>query len=266
MEKRMSRMNLSESLDEFRQWAGEVERLEREVDEGKGSAAERLMFQVYGGIHHVPSLVGGVNAPILEAAAVIIEELRGCKAMFHDCGDKLRNYPAWACSMCSAKDMPQSFDAAQVILNLRERAQVLEDLNERASKENEELVAKMNGDPKLRRFETNEEGTVCEVEHWGVKVIAASLMGSLGNAPNFITTEIRPGDSPPIEVTIRRMNGTETPVTKIRRLKEACAHVIDEYESETALHLENPRHNMCCCGPSVYNHLKQALELSKEQE
>jgi hypothetical protein len=65
---------------------------------------------------------------------------------------------------------------------------------------------------------------------------------------------------------IRRMNGTETPVTKIRRLKEACAHVIDEYESETALHLENPRHNMCCCGPSVYNHLKQALELSKEQE
>lgn len=79
---------------------------------------------------------------------------------------------------------------------------------------------------------TEENGVEVVVEHWAVKVLAASLLDSLLNgreigAANFVTMTIQT-EAGPLEVTIRKAWGGITPADKIAQQQK----LIDEQAAE----------------------------------
>jgi len=71
---------------------------------------------------------------------------------------------------------------------------------------------------------TQEDGLEVNVEHWGVKMIAASVLDTLLNGrdpsvANFVTMTIN-SDIGPLEVTVRKMIGCQkTPADRIHELE-----------------------------------------------
>ena len=84
----------------------------------------------------------------------------------------------------------------------------------------------LHGEPKVRKFiYTAENGVEMEVQHWGVKAIAASVMDTFKTegGPNFVTCTLDDGQRGPIEVTVRPLWGTKS-----------TAQVLDELRKELA--------------------------------
>lgn len=75
--------------------------------------------------------------------------------------------------------------------------------------------------PASHRFESMMENgelvSQCEIEHWAMKLIAASLSETLGDAPNFVTLCFNPPEGK-LEVTVRRVAG-KSPAEAIGELQ-----------------------------------------------
>jgi hypothetical protein len=80
--------------------------------------------------------------------------------------------------------------------------------------ENGRLRGLLSGDPELLRAEFTREGSEIDIQHWAVRLIAASLWHTFEEegGPNFISMEVMGlSDKGPIEVTIRPKWGKKTP-------------------------------------------------------
>lgn len=98
------------------------------------------------------------------------------------------------------------------------------------------LSGVMQGEPALKLFKyTQEDGFEGQIEHWAVKLIAASLADSLldGRNPedsNFVTMDLV-SDIGPLVMTIQKKCSKKTPSTIIAELTARVA----ELEKENAV-------------------------------
>lgn len=85
----------------------------------------------------------------------------------------------------------------------------------------ERLNGLLAGDPKIISMHMENGEYEISSTHWAVGIIAASLLKSLGEAPNYITMEVKPrGEVHPIEVTVRRSSRTSrTPAQDLNELR-----------------------------------------------
>lgn len=111
-----------------------------------------------------------------------------------------------------------------------EQARIIADLQA----EIDNLREKLLGDPVIKKFHyTPEDGVEVEIEHWGVKMIAASLLDTFeqGGGPNFWTATLHDKDKGPIEVTVRPLRGTKSVAQVLDELRQELAQVKAERDS-----------------------------------
>lgn len=92
----------------------------------------------------------------------------------------------------------------------------------------------MSAEPVLKSlWFTQEDGLEVQVEHWGVKLIAASVLDTLLNGreaaeANFLTMTMQ-SDIGPLEVTVRKtVGGKSTPADQIALLKQEIEMLKEE--------------------------------------
>lgn len=89
-----------------------------------------------------------------------------------------------------------------------------------AINENERIIGIIGGEPELIDAFITKNEMEMNMEHWGVRLLAASCMKTLGDAPNYRIVEMRM-TTPRHErllVTVHRANG-ETPEEQLRIAK-----------------------------------------------
>lgn len=96
------------------------------------------------------------------------------------------------------------------------------------------LTKLLSAEPAIKSLTfTQEDGLEVQVEHWGVKVIAASVLDTLlaGREPseaNFVTMTM-PTEIGPVEITVRKtIGGKSTPADQIALLKQEIEMLKEE--------------------------------------
>lgn len=108
-----------------------------------------------------------------------------------------------------------------------EQARIIDDLQA----EVDNLREKLLGDPVVKKLHyTPEGGCEVEIQHWGVKMIAASVLDTFeqDGGPNFWTATLHDREKGPVEVTVRPLWGTKSTAEVLDELRAELAEVKEE--------------------------------------